>query len=171
VHKGFMKMYQSTREKILELLDDDRNFSTGPGKRQFLPKLLVCGHSMGGALARLCAFDLVVSHGIPADQVSLVTFGSGPLGNRAFCKLTDLLHLRRDLHFVNSRDPVPSLCLSLSEGGVLPSLLSAALLRGSFSFSGSKVWFAGADGEAYEPCQEWRPLAAVGILLQARESI
>jgi hypothetical protein len=162
VHKGFMHMYQSARHAILDLLDDPRH--KDPSGR-FRAKLLVCGHSMGGALARLCAFDLVVARRIPAEQVSLVTFGSGPLGNRAFCKLADLLHLRRDLHFVNDKDPVPSTFLSLSEGGVLPSLASAALLRGSFSFSGCKVWLADREGAAYEPSQERRPLAAAAALL------
>ena len=163
VHKGFMSMYQSAREDILTLLKEERH--RDPDGR-FLPKLLVCGHSMGGALARLCAFDLVVAHGIPAEQVSLITFGSAPPGNRALAKLTDLLHLRRDLHFVNQDDAVPTTLLSLSEGGVLPSLASAALLRGSFSFSGCKVRFADREGAAYEPCQQRRPLAAAAGLLR-----
>ena len=36
-------------------------------------------------------------------------------------------------------DPVPSEALAVSEGGVLSDWLSAALFRGSYSFSGSKV--------------------------------
>jgi hypothetical protein len=162
-----MEMYQSTRAAIIDLLKDKRHYGKGPnGEERFLPKLLVCGHSMGGALARLCALDLVVSQGIPAEQVSLVSFGSGPIGNRAFSKLLDLLFLRRDLHFVNDRDPVPSLGLALSEGGILPDALSTAFLRGSFSFSGCKIWFTPNDGSAFEPCQEWSPVAAAVALVQ-----
>jgi hypothetical protein len=162
-HKGFLRMYHSARDDLLALLADPRH--AGPDGR-FRPKLLVCGHSMGGALARLCALDLVVAGRVPAAQVSLVTFGSAPPGNRALAKLTDLLHLHRDLHFVNDHDPVPTTLLSLSEGGVIPAAASAALLRGSFSFSGCKVRFAAGEGAAYEPCQERRPLAAAAGLLR-----
>ena len=136
VHAGFMGMYQSGRQQLLQLLDSPAYRDASGG---FRASLLVCGHSMGGALARLCAFDLIACGRVPAARVSLVTFGAGPVGNRALCKLLDLLHPRRDLHVVNHSDPVPSAVLSYSEGGSLNGCLSTLLTRGPFSHSGSKV--------------------------------
>ena len=45
-------------------------------------KLVVTGHSLGGAMATLFAMDLVVNEGV--SDVSLVTFGSPRVGNAAF---------------------------------------------------------------------------------------
>lgn len=148
VHAGFMSMYQSGREQLLRLLDDAA-YRDAAGR--FIGSLLICGHSMGGALARLCAFDLIACGRVPAGRVSLVTFGAGPVGNRALCKLLDLLHPRRDVHAVNHTDPVPAAALAYSDGGGVDGCLSALVARGSFSHSGAKLWFHPDEGLLHEP--------------------
>jgi triacylglycerol esterase/lipase EstA (alpha/beta hydrolase family) len=64
----------------------------------------IMGHSLGGALATLCA-DFLATAGMPIANV--VTFGSPRVGNGKFARgyneeLADLT-----LRIVNARDPVP----------------------------------------------------------------
>ena len=66
VHGGFLKQYYSVRQDVLQYIKGDKD-------------VLVCGHSLGGALACICARDLS-----PFRDVSCVTFGSPCVGNRAF---------------------------------------------------------------------------------------
>lgn len=85
VHHGFMTAYTrvgegrclSLRKFILQTLA-----GLDPTK-----KLYVTGHSMGGALATLCALD-VAEHS-PFSQPSLYTFASPRVGDRIFVKKFD----------------------------------------------------------------------------------
>ena len=66
----------------------------------------VVGHSLGGALATLCATDLVMEENI--TSVRLYTFGCPRVGNEAFAKAlqnTTLVHTR----VTHDRDVVPTL--------------------------------------------------------------
>jgi len=71
VHRGFMKQYNSIREELLKLVPEG------------LP-IICCGHSLGGALATVCALDLALQR---EDQVSCCTYGSPRVGNLKFAKL------------------------------------------------------------------------------------
>ncbi len=73
VHSGFLDIYRKSevREKV-------RSCVCSCGMR----RVFVTGHSLGGALAILCALDL--SHGGDAGDVSCVVFGAPRVGNRAF---------------------------------------------------------------------------------------
>ena len=68
--------------------------------------ILVTGHSLGGAMATLFAYQLVHQR----RTVELVTFGAPPAGNKDFKKAMDekakqgVLHSRR---CANGLDPVP----------------------------------------------------------------
>ena len=123
-HAGFLDMYQSGRQQLLRLLDSPA-YRDAAGA--FRASLLVCGHSMGGALARLCAL------------------------NRPLCKLLDLLHPRRDLHVVNHADPIPAVALSYAEGGTFDGCLSALFDRGPYSHPGSLVWLQDEEGALHDP--------------------
>ncbi|CAI9118737.1 OLC1v1020342C3 [Oldenlandia corymbosa var. corymbosa] len=77
VHHGFYTAYHNTtlRPGILSALER--------GKELFGDlKIMVTGHSMGGAMAAFCALDLVVNTG--AKDVQVVTFGQPRIGNAAF---------------------------------------------------------------------------------------
>jgi acetyl esterase/lipase len=70
------------------------------------PTVFVTGHSLGGALARLCALSLRLDLGLP--DVRVVTFGSPRVGNGVFAAWFDSAvgpHWR----FTHDRDIVPSL--------------------------------------------------------------
>ena len=70
VHMGFWNQYNSVREAVAS--EVRKAVQKAPGQYD----MLVAGHSMGGALARLCAFDLL-GHGIAIKgRTMLVTIGS-----------------------------------------------------------------------------------------------
>lgn len=73
-HRGFTDIYSSARSQILETL----------GK---LPKgktLFITGHSLGAALATLCAMDIAANTSFRAPY--LFTYGSPRVGDPAFAK-------------------------------------------------------------------------------------
>jgi predicted lipase len=59
VHEGFFRSYTNmyTKNKTMQMfIKEYLNTFSSPGKQVF-----VCGHSLGGALATLCAYDLTVN--------------------------------------------------------------------------------------------------------------
>jgi hypothetical protein len=71
VHMGFWKQYNSLREAVAREVRIAIQKAPGPYD------ILIAGHSMGGALARLCAYDLL-GHGIAIKgRTVLVTIGAG----------------------------------------------------------------------------------------------
>ncbi|XP_021867300.1 probable feruloyl esterase A isoform X2 [Spinacia oleracea] len=77
VHHGFYNAYHNTtlRPGVLDAVKRAKKFF---GEID----LIVIGHSMGGAMAAICALDLTVHHGIKNIQVT--TFGQPRIGNAAF---------------------------------------------------------------------------------------
>lgn len=59
------------------------------------------GHSLGGAMAKICASRCLLSH-ISTNPQQLFTFGSPRVGNRSYVKFVTLEHYR----FVNNNDVV-----------------------------------------------------------------
>merc|ERR1712032_344953 len=68
-HRGFIQYYEGIREKVIAAVEQ-----TGSSVPQDVHELLVTGHSLGGAMATLCAVDLAVRY--PDMKVSLYTYGS-----------------------------------------------------------------------------------------------
>lgn len=79
IHKGFDLAYNSLRDGILE--DIRKSLSEIPSRRVFLT-----GHSLGAAIATLCAFDCRLTLGIAEDRCTLITFGSPRVGNQSFTR-------------------------------------------------------------------------------------
>ncbi|WP_369417948.1 lipase family protein [Cohnella mopanensis] len=71
-HRGFSNIYYSARESILTVLDGLSADKT----------LYVTGHSLGGALATLCALDVAVNS--PFTFPIVYTFGSPRVGDPKF---------------------------------------------------------------------------------------
>jgi len=92
VHHGFLKAYDSVHQGILALLP--------PGA-----SLVIAGHSLGGALATLCA-DLLDETYHVAD---VITFGSPRVGNGAFARAYNARLADLTVRLVNAEDPVPHL--------------------------------------------------------------
>ncbi len=80
IHKGFYKKYQSVRDLIHALLQYYLE--------KYMPaKIFVTGHSLGAALAQLCAVDIQYNfQKNSAFDLVCYAFGSPRLGNRYFVK-------------------------------------------------------------------------------------
>lgn len=72
VHCGFLENYKSIRSNIHKLIPDDSC------------KIIVTGHSMGAALAVLCAVDL--QYNFIHHDIEVYLFGCPRVGNAAFAK-------------------------------------------------------------------------------------
>ncbi|KAG2594119.1 hypothetical protein PVAP13_5NG620700 [Panicum virgatum] len=85
VHRGFYSAYHNTtlRDGIVSGIKKTRKFYGD------IP-IMITGHSMGGAMASFCAFDLVVNYGL--DGVKLMTFGQPRIGNAAFASYFKTYH-------------------------------------------------------------------------------
>lgn len=90
VHRGFANAYAAVREGILHIIPPGAN-------------LVITGHSLGGALATLCAEDLNDLH--PIDSV--ITFGSPRVGNGPFARRYNDQLAEITARIVNSNDPIP----------------------------------------------------------------
>lgn len=83
VHSGFLKAYRNVREDVRTQVSD--YLSQVEGDRQ----VFVTGHSLGAALATLCALDLremLDASGMENIPVILYTFGSPRVGTSRFAK-------------------------------------------------------------------------------------
>ena len=79
VHVGFLRGYLSVRTRLLTMIEALKRDEGGDWS------VYVTGHSLGGALATICAADL--GSGIcAADDVVMYNFGSPRVGNLAFVK-------------------------------------------------------------------------------------
>jgi len=101
VHKGFYEAWKDDLEKsimpsITELMTEHRGKS-----------MLITGHSLGAALAQLCALDVAQIAG-NESTIYLYTFGSPRWGNK---KMAQYFESMVDFHFrlVNEKDMVPTL--------------------------------------------------------------
>ena len=95
VHHGFISAYKSVREAV------HQEVKNSPHQR-----VICTGHSLGGALATLCALDL--QYNFPDKDVSCYTYGSPKVGNSHFKNSYDR-RVPKTYRFVNSADTVPSL--------------------------------------------------------------
>ena len=101
VHRGFLNAYMSVRAKIWNLLQD---FSLRTGGAR---SIVVCGHSLGGALATLAALDIAARLD-PEDAANIrcVTFGAPQVGDGLFVEQFDAM-VPVSLRVAAVYDPVP----------------------------------------------------------------
>ena len=93
VHDGFLNRWKELRSEIHTHIS---KFTT------IDQPLIITGHSLGGAIATLCALDLAIS----GLSVKLVVFGSPRVGNDDFARLVDHV-LDNHIRVINWGDPVP----------------------------------------------------------------
>jgi triacylglycerol lipase len=111
LHRGFYYAYMSLKPQIVKLLQKSK------------PKhLWITGHSLGGALALVCAYDLIDNEKYVIDGI--ITFGQPMVAHKQLADHLGTLLLGRYVHYVNESDIVPR---------VPPS----------FNHCGSLVWFTG----------------------------
>jgi hypothetical protein len=111
VHSGFLALWRSSSmapaflDAYARLAATPRPESGGGGVPTY-----VLGHSMGAALAHLCALDLTSRLGAP--DVRVATFGSPRVGNAAFATFFRA-SVSQSWRFTHGRDIVPSVPLTL----------------------------------------------------------
>lgn len=108
-HRGFYRAYSELKPQVDQILARD-----APSR------VWITGHSLGGALALACAYDL--EENSDHKIVGLMTFGQPIFTKQDLAEYLDKQFLGRYAHFVNDADFVPR---------VPPT----------FSHCGSLVWF------------------------------
>lgn len=119
VHAGFWTGYDSLHGQLAKVLEVSKP-----------KKVWITGHSLGGALAVVCAYRLSSMENL--EIAGVMTFGQPKVGNPAFCKHMDVTLRGRMVHFVNESDLVPR---------VPPS----------FDHFGSLVWYKGGGIRRSQP--------------------
>lgn len=137
VHRGFCGSYFSVSEKI-------------HARVQGANRIILTGHSLGGALATLAALDLF-ENGLPV--VNVVTFGSPRVGNGAFRDFYDTALGGKTLRLVAQGDPVT----------FMPPWLNG------FRHVGTEVYLPDAGGYTIEPSLASKVIPFCQALLNLRD--
>jgi predicted lipase len=95
VHQGFIQAYLSVRDAVLNGVNDT------PHKR-----VICLGHSLGGAIATLCALD--IEQNTTGKTVQCYTYGSPKVGNAHFAAVYNK-HVPHTYRIVNGVDVIPKL--------------------------------------------------------------
>jgi triacylglycerol lipase len=96
VHRGFLHIYSSCRNKILNTLKKCSNHKT----------LYITGHSLGGGIAVLHALDAACN--LHFNNLVMVNFGGPRVGNPQFCAMYNR-RLYASFRIVNTFDLIPKL--------------------------------------------------------------
>ncbi len=133
IHEGFAAAYQSVKAEILAFL-----------LAQHGKPIIITGHSLGGALAMLCAFDV---HGL-AHLHNVYTFGQPRCGDARFAECYNAELQLLTFRLVNNLDIVPR--------------LPGALL--GFRHAGTEV-FLDALGESHFDLAWWQKLPSDALAI------
>ena len=106
VHRGFHLSYQPLKPQIQSLLS-----------RAERKHLWITGHSLGGALAVLCAYDLIENQ--RREVAGVMTFGQPMVARPKLAAHLDSILSSRFAHFVNESDVVPRIPPSYRHCGSL----------------------------------------------------
>lgn len=106
IHKGFHAAYQSMKWQIEDIL-----------KERKTTHLWITGHSLGGALALVCAYDFVANENRHIDGV--ITFGQPMIARKQLAEYLDGLLVGKYARFVNRDDIVPKVPPNHSPSGSL----------------------------------------------------
>lgn len=101
VHRGFNIAQQSVQSQVLSAIEELR--SRFPSYR-----VVVTGHSLGGALATLTAAAIARTDNVQPSDIRLVTFGQPRVGNEYFSSYL-ANKLPAIFRYTHLRDPVPHL--------------------------------------------------------------
>lgn len=113
VHKGFLDAYDSVKRAVFTLLDE---IVGAPGTKRGAEggsggpwRVLVTGHSLGGALATLAAYELAMRQSAAKlyGNISLYSYGAPRVGNKAFAEEFDRL-VPDTWRITNANDIIPS---------------------------------------------------------------
>lgn len=106
IHMGFLREYKNLRSKrtFTDLLSRIKKMAEE--NSEF--RILLTGHSLGGAVATVCVADILMNTAIGAHKIALITFGSPRVGNDVFASWIDHSCLSKNLRVEVVSDPVVS---------------------------------------------------------------
>jgi pimeloyl-ACP methyl ester carboxylesterase len=99
-HSGFLDSWRGGRKPIIDFWKAVRDAYPGY-------KTVATGHSLGGALATLCALELKKL--VPAASVSLYTYGIPRVGDQTFATFIESSLGSNSYRVTHLNDPVPRL--------------------------------------------------------------
>ncbi|WP_347906025.1 lipase family protein [Pseudomonas purpurea] len=149
-HKGFYNAYKAMSAFVTRYLSQ---FYSGQ-------KVVICGHSLGGAIATLLA-EALRRDATQKYDILLYTYGSPRAGDQVFVKgAADLVHHR----MVNNNDPIPSLPApwmntrtSVWVPGLILSFVTLPYV-GMLIFAAGLAKFGDADYEHHGALQHFMPV-------------
>ena len=101
VHRGFQLQYVAVRQIMRDYIRAKCAY--------YSPKeILITGHSLGGALATLCALDLTLNPVPNQPQIKVFPIGSPRVGNDQFAACFDQ-HVENCFRLKVAWDPVPTI--------------------------------------------------------------
>lgn len=104
IHSGFRDDYKQAEESVHDIV---KTFLA----EYSISKLLIVGHSLGGALAHICALDMQFNYGDRLG-ISCVSFGAPRVFNSAGVASYNR-RVPETIRVVNASDPVPRVPLSV----------------------------------------------------------
>jgi len=124
IHAGFYDAYQSMKPQVDSLLEARK------------PKFIwITGHSLGGALALVCAYDLI--DGEQTEINGLITFGQPMVARKSLSEYLDGLLTGRYARFVNDADIVPRVPPSHAPCGSLVWFTASGIKRSNRKLFGA----------------------------------
>jgi putative lipase involved disintegration of autophagic bodies len=93
-HRGFRRAFDSMKDDLF-----------GRIRAAKAEKVWLTGHSLGGALAAMCAMDLLKDKDIPLHGV--MTFGQPMVSHKELADFMDKQLHSRFVHFANQGDYIP----------------------------------------------------------------
>jgi hypothetical protein len=111
VHKGFMHTWTHARlnARVVSFIVERVRFAMAHNADGAPPHVLLCGHSLGGALATLAAMDFVEACGaanLPRPPLTVVTFGCPRVGSGALARHYDACVCADHWNVVNQHDVI-----------------------------------------------------------------
>lgn len=102
VHVGFLNAFNSIKDYLDKVIENSFRKIGGIDK---IKNIVICGHSLGGALATLTAYHFCEKYTDLKDKVQKISIGSPRVGNDEFKKNYNKL-VKNSLRVVNDSDIV-----------------------------------------------------------------
>ncbi|KAF7299730.1 Lipase-3 domain-containing protein [Mycena chlorophos] len=106
VHHGFLDAYNDVAEEIIGIVDGELKKLKEEEEEGF--RIVVTGHSLGGAIASIAAPSLKAA--LPDAELKLFTFGQPRVGNANFARMVEnLIGVKNIFRAVHTWDGVPTM--------------------------------------------------------------